>query len=452
MKPRTLVAILAAVAAAACADLLGVRVERASFVLVPEFGGAAAFADNADRLRIRIQRDSSGTFVTAKDTTVAVNAETGEAAANINVVLLTNPQQFRVLLDAIRSSDGAILFSGVQLISVTGTPAGGVPPSFNIPVTYAGPTGTSIAVSPKDTAVAPGVTFPLVAVVRDASDQVVGVPVTFALAVPGDSTILRVGRITGVVTTPTGAAGETRVVATSADGLTDTARIFVGSTPSAVRVTPGFAGLTTGTRQLTGDVLDGGGNVLSGFAVTWASRTPAAATVSTTGLVSAVAVGQSTVVATSGTFADSTQVVVVPGGHVVAAALANDRYFRRARVGDTVVVDLVADMQFAGEALGSYNATFTFNAAALKYVDTQTGTFGAPTVNATNATTGEVRLGHANATGGTGTVVLARLRFVAQAAGSGTLALTFSEMSAASTFTNLITRVTVASGAVTIVP
>ena len=413
-----------------------------------------AFADNADQLRVRVQReDSVDFFTTVKDTVLAIDAESGQAAATLNVVLFTSPQRFRILLDAIRSSDGVVLFSGVQIISVAATPPSGTPPTFDIPVTYAGPTGTSILVSPRDTAVAPGVTFPLVAVVRDAAEAVVAVPVTFALANPADSTILQVGRLTGLVTTRIGAQGETRVGAKSADGLTDPARIFVGSTPASVRVTPGFAALLSGaTLQLAGDVLDGGGNVLSGFAVSWAARAPAVAAVSATGLVSATGIGSATVVATSGAFADSTQVVVPPAGNVVASAIAG-RFFGTARAGDTVIVDLTADMQFSGgELLGSFNATLLFNPAVLQYVSTQSGTFGSPTVNAANVGVGELRLGHANAAGAGGQVLVARVRFVAVASGSGALGLTFSEMSAALTFTNLISRLTVAAGAVAVVP
>jgi hypothetical protein len=347
-----------------------------------------------------------------------------------------------------------VLFSGSQDIAVTSGSSGGAPPSFTIPVTYSGPTGATIEVTPSDTSVAPGVTFPLVAVVRNTSGTPVAVPVTFHPARAADSALVIVGRFTGQVTTNVGVSGEARVVARSADGLTDTALVRVGATPARVRVTPGFTGVATaGTVPLAGDVLDGGGNVLQGLVVSWVSRTPEAATVSGSGLVTGVAVGATTVVATFGTFSDSTRVVVPTTEHVLAAALADGRYFRTARVGDTVVVDLVADMQFAtDELLGSYNATVLFNPAALTYVSTQAGTFGAPTVNATGAAVGEVRLGHANAAGADGLVVLARLRFVAAGAGAANLSLQFSEMSAAITFTNLIARQTVTAGIVTIVP
>jgi hypothetical protein len=256
------------------------------------------------------------------------------------------------------------------------------------------------------------------------------------------------------VSTASGANGEARVVAQSADGLRDTARVFVGSTPSGVRVTPGVVSLAAGgTQQLTGEVLDGGGNVLSGFAVAWVSRDPAVATVDNAGLASAVATGAATVVASSGALADSTRLLVVPAGNVAAGTISNGRFFRAVRVGDTVLVDIVADMRFTGgEALGSYNADLTWTPGTLQYLTTETGTFGTPTVNASGAAQGQLRIGHANAQGGTGLVVLARVRFRAQAGGSGNVALTFSEMSAAGTFTNLISRITVAAGAVTVVP
>jgi hypothetical protein len=78
------------------------------------------------------------------------------------------------------------------------------------------------------------------------------------------------------------------------------------STPAVVVGT----GLTT---TLAATPKDAGGNVLTGRTITWTSRTPATATVSASGVVTAGAPGTSWVVAESETIKDSSEVTVVDG-------------------------------------------------------------------------------------------------------------------------------------------
>ncbi|MBK8650086.1 MAG: Ig-like domain-containing protein, partial [Gemmatimonadetes bacterium] len=67
------------------------------------------------------------------------------------------------------------------------------------------------------------------------------------------------------------------------------------------------------TTRATATVRDAQGNVLTGRPVTWSSSTPAVATVSTTGLITAVAPGTVTVAATSeGVSGTSPSLSVVP--------------------------------------------------------------------------------------------------------------------------------------------
>jgi hypothetical protein len=68
------------------------------------------------------------------------------------------------------------------------------------------------------------------------------------------------------------------------------------------------------TLQLTATVRDGNGNVLDGRAVTWASSAPAVATVSLSGLVTAVASGTALVTATSDEGKTGGAVIIVPFG------------------------------------------------------------------------------------------------------------------------------------------
>src|SRR5688572_16664765 len=69
---------------------------------------------------------------------------------------------------------------------------------------------------------------------------------------------------------------------------------------ASVGVTPATLTLTTGqTQQLTATLRDAGGAVLTGRTITWTTSAPTVATVSSSGLVTAVASGTATITATS---------------------------------------------------------------------------------------------------------------------------------------------------------
>ena len=439
----------AVIVGAACTDALGSGAAQTALVILPDFGELAPFAANADRFHLVVTRVLSGEIVA--DTTVAIDPVTGEATVVLQVTLQSGAEQFTLLLQAIRSSDAVVLFEGTQTVTVT---PGAATEPVDLPVTYTGPTGTSIAVQPRDTAVAPGAVFTFTAVVRDAGGAVVDVPVTFGLVTPADSVILQVLKYTGQATAQSGATGAVLVVARSADGLTDTARVNVGAVPVAMDVTPGFETIGSGASfTLVGSLLDGNGTVIGPATVTWVSRAPAVATVDASGLVTGVAAGTVVIVGTSGSLSDSVLVRVAASGSVPASAIADDEAYRTPQVDDTVVVDVRINMFFSGgELLGSYNAQLTWNAAALRYVDVQAGGFGTPTINDTQTPQGSLRFSSANAQGVSGSVVVARVRFVAQATGSAEPQLSITELSAAQTFTNLLSSVVVTSGSVTVRP
>ena len=441
--------VLALIVGAACTDALGSGATRTALVIVPEFGELAPFAANADQLRLVVTRVISATVV--KDTTVAIDPVTGEATVVLQLTLESATEEYTLLLQAIRSGDNAVLFEGTQTVTVS---VGAVTEPVSLPVTYTGPTGASITVQPGDTAVAPGASFPFTAVVYDAGGAVVGVPVTYGLVTPADSLILRVLKYTGQATAQSGPTGTVRVVARSADGLTDTARVSVGAVPLAIDVAPGFETIgPAATFALTATLLDGNGAAIGPATATWVSRTPGVATVDASGLVTGVAAGTAVIVGTSGSFADSMLVRVAAAGSVPASAIADAEAYRAPQVGDTVIVDVRANMFFTNsELLGSYNAELRWNPAVLRYVDVQAGNFGAPTINDTQTGTGLFRFSAANANGVAGSVVVARVRFVADAAGSGDPQLTITELSAALSFTNLLSGVVVTNGSVTVRP
>jgi uncharacterized protein YjdB len=523
----------------ACGEVVSPTGRHVSLSIVPVFDANGALASNADRLRIRILRDSASTIVTVKDTTVAVDAD-GNVNVNIDVLLLQSPSVFTVMLDAIRSTDAALLFSGHADIVVTST-AGSAPQEVQIPVAYSGARGTRVVVSPKDTLVTPGGSFTMRSTVFDASNAVIQVPVSYYLINASDASKLTLNRLTGAANGAAGQFGTVLVLALTADSLRDTARIVLGVVPVAtVTVSPPSATLVPGgTQQLTATTKDASNNVLTGRVIAWSSSDNSVATVNTSGLVTAVAPGgpvtitatsegqsgtssitvnslaagvvvtpgagtiaaggatlqlsgtvvdgsgnptalaiqswvsrnssvatvSSTGLVTSGTagtavivasgfgFVDSALVSVGAAGNVVVTALSGGRGFKVVQVGNTVTVDVVADLQFTGgEKLGSYNAMLTWDPAKLTYMNTQAGDFPAPILNEAGAGTGTLLFTQASANGVAGAPVLARIQFQATAVGAGAPSLSITEMSAALTFTDFFAngRVSVTNGSVTV--
>src|SRR3989442_11982905 len=84
-------------------------------------------------------------------------------------------------------------------------------------------------------------------------------------------------------------------------------------TVASIAVAPSPGTLLVGsTAQLTATAKDSAGSVLTGRAGTWASSNPALATVSATGVVTGVAVGPATIMATAGGEKRTAAVTVPP--------------------------------------------------------------------------------------------------------------------------------------------
>jgi hypothetical protein len=451
---------IASLALVACADLIGSSSRSISLSIVPVFNVAdpyAVAAATADSLRIVvIRKDSTGAFQdTVVRAEVAIDPDSGTANTTLSVPLLTSPQAFVIVLSAVRSADGTVLFSGLDTVQVT-SESGSTPAT--VPVSYVGPRAARLTIAPKDTALTSG-SFAFRVTAFDSSNaQVPGVYVTFAFVNKADSSKLTLGKYTGAAASVAGASGVVSVYALAPGGVSsDTASVFLGSVPLGVKVTPGFANVVPGsTVTLTGQVVDAGGNPVAG-SVTWQSRSPGIATV-TNGTVMGVTPGTAVVVATGSGFSDSALITVAPLTNVIVTAMAAGRGFGDARVGDTVVVDLSADLRYTpSELLGSYQASLDWNAAVLQFIDVQPTAFAAPVVNAGTGTCAhQLCLAGADPQNATANVIVARARFRALTAGSGSPVLGITELSSnvPPTYTNLYaaSRVTVTSGSVTVRP
>jgi len=114
-----------------------------------------------------------------------------------------------------------------------------------------------------------------------------------------------------------------------------TSAILTLAPVAAVAVSPTSQSVVVGgTQQLTATLTDANSNVLTGRVVTWSSSNPAVATVSSTGLVSGVAVGGPvTITATSETKTGTSSITVIPStstATLLHRSIGNPRYFENA--------------------------------------------------------------------------------------------------------------------------
>lgn len=201
------------------------------------------------------------------------------------------------------SSAGVVTGAGIGSTQVAASSGGqsAVVPVAVVPVAVA-----SVAIVPASANVTVGATVSLKAVTYDAAGHALAArPVVWASSASQVATVNGSGTVTGV------SAGSATITGTS-EGKTGSASVTVTLVPvAAVTVSPGSASLVVGhTASLSAITTDGNGNVLSGRAVTWSSSNSSVATVSSLGLVKAVAAGTATVTAASEGKIGTAQIVV----------------------------------------------------------------------------------------------------------------------------------------------
>jgi uncharacterized protein YjdB len=153
----------------------------------------------------------------------------------------------------------------------------------------------SVAVSPASDEVVVTQTLQLTATPKDAQGgALTGRPVSWSTSDAATATVSSTGLVTGV------SPGSVTITA-SVEGRSGTSAITVKPKPvGAVILSPAQVSIETGqTRQLTAQVTDDQGNVLTGRPITFSTDKPNVATVSGTGLVTAVGLGTAKITATS---------------------------------------------------------------------------------------------------------------------------------------------------------
>jgi len=167
----------------------------------------------------------------------------------------------------------------------------------------------TVTVAPVSSTVTRGQTLQLTATTADTNGgPLTGRTVTWTSSDPAVATVSATGLVTSVAV-----GGPVTITATS-EGQTGSAGVTVTPVPVAtVAVSPATASITPGqTQQLIATPTDAQGDSLPGRTVTWTSSDPAVATVSATGLVTAVAVGAATITATSEGQTGSATITITP--------------------------------------------------------------------------------------------------------------------------------------------
>ena len=209
---------------------------------------------------------------------------------------------------------------------VTGVSAG----SATITGTSEGKTGASsvtvtlvpvaaVSVSPGSASLTIGRTASLSAVTTDASGNVLsGRSVTWSSSNSAVATVSAQGLVSSLT------AGTATISATS-EGKIGNAQVVVTAPPppsvASVSVTPPTRDLDIGgSATLIATLKDSTGAILTGRTITWATSAASIATVSNTGLVTAIGAGTATITATSGGVTGTAAVIVNPAPPTVAVA------------------------------------------------------------------------------------------------------------------------------------
>jgi uncharacterized protein YjdB len=236
--------------------------------------------------------------------TVQLGAETLDADGN---VLTGRPVEFTSSNVAVATVSNTGLVTALVPGSaiITAASEGKSAPSS---ITVSSVPVASVAVTPTGSQIVVGQTTQLNAEPRDASGQpLVGRPVSWSSSDPNVASVSSTGLVTAV------APGQATITATS-EAAAGTSTIGVSPKPvSSVIISPGQGSVTVGqTLQLSAQVTDDQGNVLTGRPISFTSGTPAVATISATGLVTGVAPGSTTITATSEGKTGTATVTVTP--------------------------------------------------------------------------------------------------------------------------------------------
>jgi trimeric autotransporter adhesin len=207
----------------------------------------------------------------------------------------------------IASVSGSGVVKGVAAGSATITAtAGDRSGSLTFTVEGGAAAVASVTLSPSSATLnAIGAQATFTATLRDAAgNQITDVSAAFSSLDAGIASVTSAGVVTAH------APGKARIVAT-AGSAADTAVVTVSQAPASIAIAPTSMSIVVGsTLQASATVSDANGYPIAGASVSWSSLATGIATVSSSGLVSAIAEGSTKVRATSGSLSADAAVSV----------------------------------------------------------------------------------------------------------------------------------------------
>ncbi len=184
-------------------------------------------------------------------------------------------------------------------------------------VSVSGRVASSISITPNSPSVSAGQSSQLTAKVLDQSGiEMTGQPIAWQSANQAVAQVSATGLVTAV------AAGSAKVSASSG-ALSSSVTVSVVNAPVAsVQVTPASVSIAMGGSPavLSATAFDASGNTLSGRVATWSSQNPTVASVNSSGMVTALGVGSTTIIAN---IEGKTASVTVTVGSAPAAPVAS---------------------------------------------------------------------------------------------------------------------------------
>ncbi|MEO7965337.1 MAG: Ig-like domain-containing protein [Gemmatimonadaceae bacterium] len=251
----------------ATAQLTVSAVPVANVTIIP--GSATVAVHQTAQLVARVD-DSTGAALNGRSVTWTSNAPNVATVDGDGIVTAVATGQARISA----TSEGK---SGTSTITVTPIPV------------------ASINLSPATLALTEGETQQLTARVYDALGNVLaGRVITYLSGAPAVATVDATGLVTAV------GPGTALIIATSEGARATTSVSVVAASVAKVAVSPSTGSLLQGaTAQLTATITDSRGLPMAGKVATWTSSNPTVASVSSAGLVRAVAPGSATITATS---------------------------------------------------------------------------------------------------------------------------------------------------------
>jgi len=286
------------------------------------------------------------------------------------------------------SSSGSVsgLAQGTAVITATSE---GISSTADITVSPLEP--DTVVVSPTDVSIQPKQTAQLSASVRNSEGQSMSTTVSWSSGDPSLATVSGTGLVTGVST------GTTTVTASAGKKKTKIKVTVAGVSAASVAIAPSSVSLTQGaTAQLSTTVKDTSGNVLTGMIVTWSSSNTNVATVSSSGLVTALAAGNATITATAGGVS-ATASVAVQSLPVPVASVSMSPSSASMVPGDTVTIT-ATPRDSTGTALGGRTITWSSSNTSVAKVSSSGLVTAVAVGSATISATSEGKTGNAGIT------------------------------------------------------